>query len=138
MEKLIYMLWGSGSPESGDQLRTVLLTGTAPQLQRIGGRGISVNVHDSDAAAAPSPVPVPDGEEPHVAQVSVWLDSYDRRAGADEAVADLGLRYAGYLVTESLYQDYGTTRHSARAGLAGWRQVARRADRLAHSPAGRH
>jgi hypothetical protein len=113
MEKLIYVLWGSGSPESGDQLRTVLLTGTAPQLQRIGGRGISVNVHDSDAAAAPSPVPVADGEEPHVAEVSVWLDSYDRRAGADEAIAELGLRYAGYLVTESLYQDYGTTRHSA-------------------------
>jgi hypothetical protein len=111
MEKLSYVLWGDGSPETGDRLRATLLAETAPRLQRAGGRGLSVNVHDGDAAAAPSPVPVPDGEEPHVALVSVWLDSYDRRAGADEAVAELGLPYAGYLVTESLYQDYGTTRH---------------------------
>lgn len=137
MEKLIYVLWGDGSPESGDRLRAGLLAETAPQLARAGGRGISVNVHDSDAAAAPSPVPVPDGEDPHVAQASVWLDSYDRRAGTDEAIARLGLRYAGYLVTESLYQDYGNTRH---CGPRNWPDGARSPGvltvSLIHRPAG--
>jgi hypothetical protein len=116
MEKLIYVLWGDGSADSGDHLRATLIGETAPRLERLGGRGLSVLAHDSDAVAAPSPVPVPDGEDPHVAQVSVWFDSYDRRAGADEAIGELGLRYAGYLVTESLYQDYGTTPHSAPRG----------------------
>lgn len=112
MEKLIYLLWGEGSPENGDSIRTALLCEAVPRLGELGGRGISVNVHDSKAAKAPSPVPAPAGEHPHVAEVSVWLRSYDRRAGMDEAIAALGLECAGYLVTESLYEDYGTTPHS--------------------------
>jgi hypothetical protein len=137
MEKLVYVLWGAGAPDSGDRLRDVLLTETAPALRRRGGRGISVNVHDSDAAQAPSPVPVPDGEDPHVAQVSVWFGSYDHRAGADEVIAGLGLQYAGYLVTESLYQDYGTTPH---CGPRDWPDGARSPGvltvSLIHRPAG--
>jgi hypothetical protein len=112
MEKLVYLLWGSGTPETGDALRDALLNGTVPRLQRDGGRGITVNVHDRDAAQAPSPVPVPRGEDPHVAEVCVWLDSYDRRTGIEDAVAAAGQRFAGYLVTESLYEDYGTTPHA--------------------------
>ena len=45
---------------------------------------MTVNVHDTAAAEAPSPVPTPEGEDPHVAEVSVWVDSYDRRASARE------------------------------------------------------
>jgi hypothetical protein len=81
-------------------------------VRQLGRRGIAINVHDSDAAQASSPVPVPGGENPHVAEVCVWLDSYDRRAGIQEAVADAGLRYAGFLVTESVYEDYGTTAYA--------------------------
>ncbi len=44
-----------------------------------------------------------------MAQVSVWLDSYERRGAIEAAVAGLGLRWASYLVVESLYDDYGTT-----------------------------
>jgi hypothetical protein len=80
-------------------------------------RGITVNVHDSDASEAPSPVPTPEGEDPHVAEVSFWVDSYDRRAGIDEAIGSVGLVWAGYLVTESLYEDYGTTPY---ARLRDW------------------
>jgi hypothetical protein len=111
MEKLVFLLWGDGSPESGDRLRSVLLSATVPLLADAGGRGVTVNVHDTDAAEAPAPVPTPEGEDPHVAEVSLWVDSYDRRDGVDEAVATTGLAWAGYLVTESLYEDYGTTAH---------------------------
>jgi hypothetical protein len=76
-----------------------------------------VNVHDSAAAEAPSPAPAPEGDATHVAQVSVWVDSYDRRGALDQAVAGVGLAASGYLVTESLYDDYGTTQH---AGPRTW------------------
>jgi hypothetical protein len=115
MEKLIYLLWGDGAAESGDSLRDRLLGETAPRLVSSGVRGLAVNVHDGDAAPAPSPAPAPEGEEPHVAEVSVWLDSYEGRGDAEEAIADLGHRSAGYLVVESLYDDYGTTPY-------GWRR----------------
>ena len=137
MEKLIYVLWGDGSAAGGDRLRAELLGETAPRLQGLGGRGICVNVHDADAAAAPSPVPVPPGEDPHVAQVSVWFDSYDRRGGADDVIAGLGRANAGYLVTESLYQDYGSTPH---CGPRDWPDGARSPGvltvSLIHRPAG--
>jgi hypothetical protein len=57
-------------------------------------------------------MPAPEGEAPHCAQISVWLDSYDRRQPFEQAVDALGLRSAVYLVVESLYEDYGTTPHA--------------------------
>jgi hypothetical protein len=137
MEKLVYVLWGDGAPASGDSVRDALLTGTVPRLRELGGRGVTVNVHDSDAAQAPSPVPAPAGEQPHVAEIGVWFGSYDRRAGADEAVAAAGLRFAGYLVTESLYEDYGTTRHAEpRSWPDGTRSPGVLTVSLVHRPAG--
>ena len=38
MEKLIYLLWGDGSPDSGDELRAALLTQTVPRLAAAGSR----------------------------------------------------------------------------------------------------
>jgi hypothetical protein len=113
VEKIVYLLWGPGDPASGDRLRDRLLGEVVPSLAGAGARGCTVNVHDSDAAAAPSPAPAPEGEETHVAEVSFWLDCYERCAEADAAVGALGLRSAAYLVVESLYEDYGTTPHAA-------------------------
>jgi hypothetical protein len=137
VEKLVYVLWGDATPESGDAIRDALITGTVPLLQQLGGRGITVNVHDTDAAQAPSPVPVPAGEDPHIAEICAWVSSYDRRAGVDEAVAGAGLRYAGYLVTESVYEDYGTTAHAPpRTWRDGTRSPGVLTVSLVHRPAG--
>ncbi len=113
MEKLIYLLWGDGAPDAGDDLREALLGETAPRLRAAGDAALSLNVHDGEAAAAPSPAPAPAGEQPHVAEVSVWLDCYERRTEVEAALGAVGLRSAGYLVVESLYEDYGTTPHAA-------------------------
>lgn len=137
MEKLVYVLWADQAPATGDDLRDTLITVTGPLLEQLGGRGITINVHDSDAAKAPSPVPVPAGEGLHVAEVSVWLDSYDRRSGVDEAIAAAGLPFAGYLVSESLYEDYGTTPHAApRNWPDGTRSPGVLTVSLVHRPAG--
>jgi hypothetical protein len=117
VEKLVYLLWGPVDPAHGDDLRDVLLGDAAPALLGLGARGLTVNVHDSAAAEAPSPAPPPPDEPAPLAQVSVWLDSYDRRAGVDEVLAERGLPLSGHLVTESLYDDYGTTPH---AGPRTW------------------
>jgi hypothetical protein len=112
MEKLIYLVWGEGSAGAGDALRERLLGEVVPLLLASGVHGLSVNVHDSAAAPAPSPAPAPEGEEPHVAQVSLWLDTYEAADAVEDVLGVLGLRTHGYLVVESLYDDYGTNPHA--------------------------
>lgn len=112
MEKLIHLLWGPPDPEAGDALRRRLLADVAPELLSLGVRALTVNVHDTEAAAAPSPVPPPLGEPVHVAEVATWVDSYDRRGPLEATLAATGLAVSSYLVTESLYDDYGTTPHA--------------------------
>jgi hypothetical protein len=137
MEKVIFLLWGDGAAESGDDLRDRLLGETAPRLVAAGARGIGINVHDTEAEAAPSPAPPPEGEDPHVAEVSVWLDSYERRGQVESALADLGHRMAAYLVVESLYDDYGTTPHAPPRDWAdGERSPGVLTVALIHRPAG--
>jgi hypothetical protein len=136
VEKVIFLVWGDGDPASGDELRDRLLDDTVPRALASGARGLSFNVHDSDAAPAPSPAPAPEGEDPHVAQLSVWLDSYERMGKAEAAVADLGLAWAAYLVTESLYDDYGTTPYAApRRWADGERSPGVLTVALIHRPA---
>jgi hypothetical protein len=74
MEKVIALVWGPGDAESGDTLRHQLIEETVPRLLRGGARAATFNVHDSAAAPAPSPAPAPEGEQPHVAEISIWLD----------------------------------------------------------------
>ena len=86
MEKVIALVWGSGDAESGDELRHQLIEDTLPRIHRGGARAATFNVHDTAAAAAPSPAPGPEGEPPHVAQISMWFDCYERRAEAEAAL----------------------------------------------------
>ena len=66
---------------------------------------------DSDAQV-PSPIPWPAEETPLAAVVSLWLDCYERREPHEAILAEVGDRHAAYLVTESLYSDYGTNAHA--------------------------
>jgi hypothetical protein len=137
MEKVVYLLWGTPDPVAGEGLRDRLLGDVAARALELGARALSVNVHDAAAAEAPSPAPAPPDEPTHVAQVSVWVDSYDRRAGLDEVVASAGLPATAYLVIESLYDDYGTTPHaSARTWPDGERSPGVLTVARIHRPAG--
>jgi hypothetical protein len=67
----------------------------------------------------------------------VWVDSYDRRALVEQPLFELGLATAGYLVVESLYEDYGTTAHSdARDWSDGERSPGVLTVSLIHRPDG--
>lgn len=108
MEKLVYLIWAASQDARGD-VTGAILSECAPRLLELGPRGLVANLADTDV---PAPVPWPATEPPLAAELGLWLDCYDRRGPFEEILADFGDRYAGYLVTESLYSDYGTNAHA--------------------------
>ena len=110
MEKLVYLLYARPG-DDGDALRERLLQQAAPELLANGALRLTVNVADREAAV-PVPMKPPAGEAPVAAEVSVFLDCYDRRGPLEAALGRCAGRIAGYLVSESLYRDYGGNRFS--------------------------
>ncbi len=112
MEKLIYLLWAP-KERNFDEIRRILLEDCAPGLLELNPIALSMNIKDSDADI-PAPVPPPAGEQPLAAEVSIWLDCYENRGAFEEILKQLNCRMAGYLVTESLYTDYGDNEFSKK------------------------
>ena len=83
------------------------------RLLALDPRALQIDVDDADADV-PSMIPMPDDELPVRVCVSIWLDALDRREPYEAVLRDFGVRRAGYLVTESMYCDYGGNRHSSR------------------------
>jgi len=111
MEKLVYLVWDRPSVD-GAALRTQFQEDLAPRLLALGPLALQVDL-DDDHATTPSMVPVPGDELPVRACVSIWLAAHDARAPFEAVLAEAGVRRAGYLVTESLYCDYGGNAHMA-------------------------
>jgi hypothetical protein len=107
VEKLVYLVWERPSVDAAALGRRVTAD-LIPALEALEPRGLSIVVDDGDAQV-PSPVPVPDDELPIRLSASIWLDTFDHRGSVEAILADYGVRRAGYLVTESLCEDYGTT-----------------------------
>lgn len=112
MEKLVYLTWASPTARMDDQ-RDRLIDACADALLARGARGLSMNVRDSDANVA-SPSPGMTGRPPIDAQISLWLDSHFERAPYDAIIDKFVERKVSYLVTESLYTEYGENRHAKR------------------------
>ncbi len=115
MEKLIYLAWAPPT-EDLDSHRDRLVDACAEALIDAGACGLSMNIKDSDADVT-SPSPGMTGRKPFTAQISLWLDNHDDRKAHETILAHFTQRYVGYLVTESLYTDYGENRHS---GTRDW------------------
>jgi hypothetical protein len=101
----MYLLWTpeSATPEEREQL---LLRELAPQLLALGPKALTIDVDDT-GAQVPSPLPLPDDELPVRAVASIWLPAYDGREPYEQLLRTHTERIAGYLVTESMYTDYG-------------------------------
>jgi hypothetical protein len=110
MEKLVYLVWERPS-RSPDDVRSQMIDEVGPRLLALSPHGLQIDVDDADAQV-PSMVPVPDDELPVRACVSLWLDAHDFREPYEAVLRAAGVRRAGYLVTESLYTDYGGNRHA--------------------------
>ncbi len=119
MEKLVHLIRERPDREGAD-LREQLLGEVVPALAAAGADGVSVHVADDDLSIA-GPMPCPDGELPLRAAVSFWLPSHDRRGPAEDVLDGVGVRCDGYLVTESVWSDFGERRGSPRDWPAGER-----------------
>ena len=119
MEKLVHVVRVRPSVD-GAHLRGTALGEVAPRLRDAGATGVSIHLVD-DRVSIPGPMPCPGGELPVRAVISYWVPCHDDRPGMDDAVAHLGERSDTYLVTESLYSDFGQRRGSQRDWLAGER-----------------
>jgi hypothetical protein len=115
MEKLVYLLWERPSVDPA-ALRTRFLDEVAPALLALNPYALQMDL-DDEYAQTPSMVPVPGDELPVRACVSMWIDAHDQRGAYEERLRPAAVRIGGYLVTESLYCDYGGNRH---AGPRDW------------------
>ena len=113
MEKLVYLIWDRPSRDPED-LRRQFLDDLAPRILAAGARGLEVHVDDGDAQI-PTMVPSPTTNCRCARAVSLWVDDHDARAEYEAFLADAGIRRAGYLVTESLYQRLRRQQHAPRA-----------------------
>jgi hypothetical protein len=111
MEKLIYLVWDRPS-RSGEEVRAQLIEEIAPKLLALSPRGLQMDIDDEAAADVKPMVAIPGDELPVRALVSMWLDAHDTRARFEAVLEAVGIRRAGYLVTESLYGDYGDNEHA--------------------------
>jgi len=109
MDKLIYILWGSQEQDK-KQRQQVLLQQVAPRLLASGAIKLTLYIVDQDSNVK-SPAPFHPGER-MCAEVALWLDSAEQRAPHEEAFRSAGFRFAGYLVDETVYTEYGGNRHS--------------------------
>jgi hypothetical protein len=110
MEKLVYLVWERPSIDPV-ALRMRFLDDLAPHLLALHPLALQVDL-DDEHAQMPSMVPVPGDELPVRACVSIWLDAHDGRAPYEALLRDAGVRFAGYLVTESLFREYGGNEHA--------------------------
>jgi len=99
----------------GAELRTRALDHVVPALSATGALGVSVHLAD-DGVMIPGPMPCPGGELPVRAAVSYWVPAHDLADGAIRVAGELGIRNDAYLVTESLWSEYGQRRGVPR----GW------------------
>jgi hypothetical protein len=109
LEKIIYILWGPKG-QSPVNRRDILLNECGPKLLEKGAIKLSMNI-DDPYSTVKSPAPFHMGE-PIIAQISIWTDNMNNLPVFEEIISTAGFRYAGYLVIESVYTDYGGNRHA--------------------------
>ena len=119
MEKLIYLARVRASVDSAE-LRGTVLDGVVPDLIDAGASQVSVHLCD-DRVGIAGPMPCPGGELPLRAAISLWLPSHDLRDGIDDTLGRVGERVDGYLVTESVFSEFGQRRGASRDWPSGTR-----------------
>jgi hypothetical protein len=112
MEKLMYLVWERPSIDPA-ALRAQFLDEVAPALLALRPHALQMDL-DDEHAQMQSMVPVPGDELPVRACVSIWIDAHDERQPYEAILRAAGTRRAGYLVTESMYRDYGDNEHATK------------------------
>lgn len=109
MDKLVYILWGPRE-QHREQRQHILLQIVAPRVLASGAARLTIYIADQDSRVR-SPAPFHPGKR-MCAEVALWLDRAEQRAQHEETLRSAGFRFAGYLVDETVYTEYGGNRHS--------------------------
>jgi hypothetical protein len=118
VEKLIYLI--RTRPSSDPSTLREQLCSLVAGLTDAGAAHVALHVVD-EFSDIPGPAPSPAGELPLRASVGFWLPAHDRRGEAEALLRPLGERCDGYLVTESVWADFGERRGAARSWETGER-----------------
>lgn len=110
MEKLVYLLW-TKARTSEDAFAERLLDAAEHTLLPLNPAGLSLLVSDFESRV-PSPVRGLTGRRPFSAMVSIWLTNAAERVRYEPFLREHSEALAGYLVTESLYTDWGDNAHA--------------------------
>lgn len=110
MDKLVYLLW---PPKGQDkkQRQQLLLAEVGPRLLQAGAVRLTLYVDDPDSNVR-SPAPFHPGER-ICAEAALRTNDAGDRAPFEDVLRAAGFKFAGYLVDESIYTEYGGNRHSA-------------------------
>ena len=134
MEKVVHLLRTRPSVDRAGFAASVL--GAVAEIEALGASNTTVHVVDESVTIG-GPMPCGDGELPLRAAVSTWVPAHDL-VDLGAVLAPLAERVDGYLVTESVWSEYGQRRGSARDWPAGERSpgittvaVVRRNDAIA-------
>ncbi len=106
----MYLVW---LPEGTTPAATkaTMIDDVGDRLLALGALALSMTIDDEDAQVPP-PLPATEGEAQVSAIVSIWLKRCDDRAPYEEVLRSVAAHIDGYVVTESLYHDYGDTAFS--------------------------
>src|SRR5688500_13030733 len=109
MEKVVYLLWAP-EREDLDAHADKLLEVCEQRLLPLGAHGMTLHVSDFESRVA-SPSRGLTGRRPFTAMLSLWLASASERRQYEGVLREHTERFSGYLVTESLYTDWGENVH---------------------------
>lgn len=109
MDKVIYILWDARDQDRPQRQR-ILLQEVVPRLLQGETARLTVYIVDQEANVKP-PSPFHPGER-LCAEISIWLSDVERHTACEDILRSAGFRFAGYLVEESIYTEYGGNRHS--------------------------
>jgi hypothetical protein len=112
MEKLVYLLWTRDRADR-DAEADRLLDACERLVLPLGARGVSLFVRDFESRVG-SPSRGFTGRKPFTAMLTLWLDSASERRGYENVLREHSEHMFGYLVTESLYTDWGQNGHAPR------------------------
>jgi hypothetical protein len=113
MEKLVYCIWPPASVGSDRAAtRDLLIKTCAPKLLALNPDKLIIQVADPESKMK-SPSPFGPKEPPPICgTVDLWIPSVEQRGPFEDVLRQAGCTFAGYLVDESVYKDYGDNRHS--------------------------
>lgn len=112
MEKLVHTVRERDDRDGAD-LRAEVLDVVVPELAEAGATGITIHLAD-DRVGIAGPMPCPGGELPVRAAIAYWVPAHDLAGDAVGTAGRVGIRNDAYLVTESVWSEFGQRRGEPR------------------------